>query len=742
MSSKDRKDSRHLGSEAELPPDRELEQYGVWVKSEPEDVEELEIERDAVDEMLPEIDDTGSLPEIGGLDPDGNRFLSADEERLLDSMDLPGPVSAFDDTADSRESELPELGSGVIDIELDELESAPRPSPRLPDQAAPRADADLEIFSPEDFGVELEAEGPSETSGTSFDQEAGSPGENAFEPIDIDLQFDDTIPSPMVSEGDEVSFDLDEIIPAPSASPKGFETVTEFDDFLGAEESLSPSAGSGAAPAAEAESVEIDLDSIGGAPSAPVSASASQKRAASADSLPDELGASDGLPELVLDETPSRDSTFDDLGALERDLASVPARAAAAESSDLLKRIAEDLAGIRGELVTLKRQLNELKGSGDTLAPAAGADRQERAGGFFDEEEDETIALTGDELDNILNTAAFTEETAEGEPVSAGDSASYSATETELLPEDGEYASSPAIEEIRLEPGHDGDGEPVRDDALDGILEEGIHPLTPALEDTAYLEESLEGEEPLELDAEPLEDTPLAEPDLDDFDLADEADILGSGEDLPVLEDAEDASGMSLEDIPFDVPAAEAPSPLGQDLDALETIPEIETDSGEDVLELAGEGSEFELPIDDFVLEDEAAAESEINLHEESSVPESFDADAASGLTTPESPSGSAFTGPASETLEEETFSTDADGFDELEPESEDEVILPVDTDFEPAAAPAGPTDKDPLRDEVRNVLSYLDKLLDSLPDDKIEEFARSEHFETYKRLFEELGLV
>ena len=46
------------------------------------------------------------------------------------------------------------------------------------------------------------------------------------------------------------------------------------------------------------------------------------------------------------------------------------------------------------------------------------------------------------------------------------------------------------------------------------------------------------------------------------------------------------------------------------------------------------------------------------------------------------------------------------------------------------------------IKDEVRSVLSYLDKLLESLPEEKIEEFAKSEHFETYKRLFEELGLV
>jgi len=58
------------------------------------------------------------------------------------------------------------------------------------------------------------------------------------------------------------------------------------------------------------------------------------------------------------------------------------------------------------------------------------------------------------------------------------------------------------------------------------------------------------------------------------------------------------------------------------------------------------------------------------------------------------------------------------------------------------APAPEGAEDDDHLKSEIRSVLSYLDKLLDSLPEDKIEEFARSEHFDTYKRLFEELGLV
>ena len=46
------------------------------------------------------------------------------------------------------------------------------------------------------------------------------------------------------------------------------------------------------------------------------------------------------------------------------------------------------------------------------------------------------------------------------------------------------------------------------------------------------------------------------------------------------------------------------------------------------------------------------------------------------------------------------------------------------------------------LQNDIKNVLSYMDQLLESLPEDKIEEFAKSEYFEVYRKLFEELGIV
>ena len=45
------------------------------------------------------------------------------------------------------------------------------------------------------------------------------------------------------------------------------------------------------------------------------------------------------------------------------------------------------------------------------------------------------------------------------------------------------------------------------------------------------------------------------------------------------------------------------------------------------------------------------------------------------------------------------------------------------------------------LKEEIKDILLYMDQLLESLPDEKIQEFARSEHFEVYKKIFEELGI-
>ena len=45
------------------------------------------------------------------------------------------------------------------------------------------------------------------------------------------------------------------------------------------------------------------------------------------------------------------------------------------------------------------------------------------------------------------------------------------------------------------------------------------------------------------------------------------------------------------------------------------------------------------------------------------------------------------------------------------------------------------------LKKDIKSVLLYMDQLLENLPEEKIMEFAKSDEFVTYKKLFSDLGL-
>jgi hypothetical protein len=58
----------------------------------------------------------------------------------------------------------------------------------------------------------------------------------------------------------------------------------------------------------------------------------------------------------------------------------------------------------------------------------------------------------------------------------------------------------------------------------------------------------------------------------------------------------------------------------------------------------------------------------------------------------------------------------------------------------EPAATDNGISSL--LLDNIKSVLLYMDKLLESLPEAKITEFANSDYFRAYRNVFQELGLT
>ncbi|HWP68605.1 MAG TPA: hypothetical protein VN437_04830 [Rectinemataceae bacterium] len=55
---------------------------------------------------------------------------------------------------------------------------------------------------------------------------------------------------------------------------------------------------------------------------------------------------------------------------------------------------------------------------------------------------------------------------------------------------------------------------------------------------------------------------------------------------------------------------------------------------------------------------------------------------------------------------------------------------------------PAGQFIPEKSLEEIKSLLGYLDRLLESLPEEKIDEFARSEYFELYRKIFEFFSLV
>ncbi|MDR0602578.1 MAG: hypothetical protein LBG42_09390 [Treponema sp.] len=507
-------------------------------------------------------------------------------------------------------------------------------------------------------------------------------------------------------------------------------------------------------------------------------------------------------------------------------------------STQLLMKIADELSSIRTELTTLKKEFAAVRGE----APAEERGDSQSRGGFFDEEDDEKIALTGDELDNILNTADFTEETgadATGELkedlVETGDSGFPDEMDDKPLPdmlsdeediigeditgegtesaESGSETISGEAENIGLnfdfadsDLDELGSEAKVEDqisgfslDDIDGndelkqLQEEGVKPMTPPPEDTTYLEEDplavekSETAEDLSLEDTPDEfaldslsldegsmdlseavidepdlgagitENPLQEPLLDDFSLDDDIsidmDLSGLDEKNPETEENifdEDSGGDIAIDIPgeeeettIDIPAEEeiAIDIPGEDID----IPDDDA-----AINISGEDTVTDAPAGDITetvsFEDTPELPSVKSTEDDSFapvIPEGFIVEADDSSV------------PFEDDIEEKEVLAD-DGLAALDETAEissgaeavdaetagvEEPELPVsgtgdDFDDEALDIPSN------IKQELKTVLSYMDQLLESLPDEKIEEFAKSEYFDTYKKLFKELGLV
>ena len=820
----------------------ELDEYGVWVKSEPQDLalasadsQDLDndfsadisgdLSADLSDE-LPDSDDTDfSIPDFDALDPESpEASLSLDTPRddlSEDSFDLPD-IEADDEA---------EADSDVFNFgDLTEPPDFPSSEPDTAGLDTTETDS-VELDTTELNTAELDS------AETTIDIDAAELDSVVMDSAELDSLDIDSVETDSL-ELDNTIFDSGEPAPAEGASTETASqdnddfTEIPMDDFIGA----------------------ADQDEL---PDSPASLNLEDE--------PGEISIDFDTPEASVNAAPLQLAKQTD----------VKQSAAADLSTQLLMKIAEELSSIRNELSSLKKELSGIK-------PPAPSSEEE---GIYGEEDDEKISLTGDELNIILNTADFTEEAGAdagielSEEIELSDNSKLSgevklsndielseeaessddivlSEEVELsddieLSERKDVQASPDSQDVEvsmgsqniLEDSSDGSTEetdlslniadldmeidlhdsnledlegetmlgnstalsdetpvdmdvsvdPVPDFAADEteelkeIRENGVEPITfaPSTEDANYLTDDpmakndfASGEFPEDLSIDLSDDSSDISGDIspESIDLSDavidEPDLSAEIHDNPLEEPSPEDVSITLDLSELDstevdsgeLSSTELDSPepcsankdadefasieLGSDeLESIELESEldlVELGSEVDPIEMEPEVEEISIPLLDEVLESGA----DLSL-----IPEGFAGDELDSLeantsehVSMESGSDDLLSMPDVEELEaigaEESLEDTIEELEELEADDSPTVVPAK------AAPTASPGVKEVseipthLKQELKTVLSYMDQLLEALPDEKIEEFARSEYYDTYKKLFKELGLA
>ena len=475
MAAREQQRSSHFDESAE---DGELEQYGVWVKVGPEDVSEAEAgDEDFAFADLSE-DELGSVEmedeefrlddgmevslDIGDMSEDAAQAYSPEEEseELLSLDDDELDISFDDGTEELGVDQLTEIDdSEPVEAEPVEGEEETLSLDEIQDTEDSLEDAlldeteDLTSVDDELESLDLGSLEDEDDTASSIVSDDDLP--NSLDDIKLDLtsldvddyQEAEGAPESISEEPDILDLESDEV---------QIEELGEFDelDELGDLDDIGDVSQLGEPESIELEEEELDLDDLAGdleeiSPE-PVEASLTEETDEQEDgtevveldlsSLPledddfDDLTLDTGeeiesdLPELESEDgvSLSLEEGFDDVAAVEDQMFGGPATGDT--GNDRLANIEAEITALREQMREISAMHQELQAIQSHLtarddsvrsAPetAPEADEDEDGLGFFEEEEDETIALTTDELDNIMDTAEFTEQS--GEPTDA-----------------------------------------------------------------------------------------------------------------------------------------------------------------------------------------------------------------------------------------------------------------------------------------------------------------------------------
>lgn len=519
---------------------------------------------------------------------------------------------------------------------------------------------------------------------------------------------------------------------------------------------------------------------------------------------------------------------------------------AAVEIPEIIEESPEALADIPESIEETPVEITE----NDTSSPDSLEEIQipvpekneDSSNGFFGtDDDDETIALSGDELNNIMITADFaeTEETVENnEAVYDADTETESVTEPSSESEKTEESpfDFPATDNLETESAGTSDSFELPSEESEETVSEDFSEIDTSFDNLESPEEDIVIDETI---SEPvLEDISIndsaEEPSTDDITLPDESELndasieIKSDETEPTDENTaidttftDDNPFGAINETAMNIPVEESDSGLSieensenlaePDFDSLENQ-EIETEITIPKVDEISENENPSAPEDDILVESsnddfmDSVAESEMVITQsEATEPACEDIDVEENIDVVEEIPDTVDISSEIETTElsaeevsnVEPFNDSIDNFDSMLDSEKDiseqlsdenvdylksdenviesdmenmssainesetlsesmisnidatmedpfppiESVIDHDERVEKQEAPSDTLISIDLKNDIKSVLLYMDQLLENLPEEKIMEFAKSEQFGTYKRLFNELGL-
>ncbi|WP_273464007.1 hypothetical protein [Treponema berlinense] len=353
----------------------------------------------------------------------------------------------------------------------------------------------------------------------------------------------------------------------------------------------------------------------------------------------------------------------------------------------IFSQIVTELSSLKNEIASLKNEFETLKNEKQPENLKLESNDSGNEGFFSNSDEDDTIALSKDEMDNILNTADI----AQAEKTEEKESEKTEATQENISEPEELSSEEPEFKE-----------EPKTTDETENLFG--------SADDVADIsDEDILSDDDFAMEFESAQTENIEEPTLDDVDYTN----ISKENDLP-----EEISVPKNDDILVE----SSPTDLLETKDSENEGKNSSDSFDEDPFELSAvEPSISETLTDeklDYLSKTPEEAEQNVNPEEVLELPESEETENAKKNESAE---------------EVETEKTEA---------TQENISEPEELSSEEPETKESKDISDDLKTEIKSVLSYMDQLLENLPENKIAEFAQSEQFDTYKKLFKELGLA